>query len=324
MKLKSVIVKKIGIQCLMNKKSYTFLNAPYVKVEEISNHSICVVGAPFDGTVTNRKGTSLGADAIRKMSNYFCEVYNYIKDSEVHDNSRNQKFTMPKCDIYDIGNVKSNSIDKLFCELLHNVSEIYKRNSFSLILGGEHTITIPSFYAFYESFNNVAYVQIDSHMDFGNKSDKYGLFYRGAVSRRVSEKLENDYKRMFWIGLSDYTSFEQINYLRNEYANIYTIYDIRKRGIEVITNEIVSMLSQYDKIYISLDVDVLDPAYVTGVSGPPIFGMSTYELLCLLQGFTKINVGALDVVEHAPNLDVTNASSYLIAQILFKNIFLLI
>lgn len=308
----------------MNKIEQSFLNAPISNMEDIREHTVYVLGAPFEGTVSNRKGTAKGPSAIRSMSKCFCEVFEYIKGAEVYDNSWNHKLLIPENCLYDLGDIPSDSIDRMYQEIQHTTEQIYRNNGKTLLLGGEHTVTIPAFQSFSECFEDACYVQIDSHMDFGKHSSVYGSIYRGAVSRRISMFLSEEYERMFWIGLSDYTSFKQISELKEKNANIYTLGDIHKEGIEHIVDQISEKLEKYKSVYVSLDTDVLDPSYHSGVSGPPIFGMTTYELLYLLHSFWNKNVKALDIVEHAPDLDITGASSYLIAQILFKNIFQLL
>lgn len=303
----------------LNKK--TFLNSPAVNLNDIQKDVLYVLGVPFEGTVTGRKGTGQAPKVIRRNTDYFQEVYHYIKNSEVFDNGWNQKFYMPDIKVFDLGDVVTADIDELVEDVESITAKIYEKQGFSLLLGGEHTVTIPAFHMFQANYKDVAYVQIDSHMDFGKYSDTYGMLYRGAVSRRISEYLEDDYTRMFWVGLSDYTSAAQIEDLKSKNGNIYSIYDIRVHGIEKVVEDIVQKLSNYKCVYVSLDADVLDPSCFPGVSGPPLYGMSMYELLYLLHGLWNVPVKAFDVVEHAPDLDATGNSSYQIVQLLFKNIF---
>lgn len=305
--------------------SFTFLRSKAVCLNDLRQGSICVAGAPFGSTVTSRKGAHLGPDSIRESSDSFYEAYNYIKDPAIHDNLFNEEVYFNPHFICDIGNINiyPEDIAMTMDSIYESVAGIISMKCLPLVLGGDHTITIPAFKAFLEmnSHKKVGYIHIDNHMDFGDNSETFGKFYRGSTAKRIWEYLGRDYRKIVWIGQGDFTSYGKYREIKDNCGNIYTLYDIRNKGIEDVAASIIATMREYDSIYVSVDVDVMDPCYAPGVGGPALSGMSPGELAKLLSEIFKLNIGALDVVELAPNCDPGGLTSYLVSQVLFKTIF---
>lgn len=301
-----------------NKKE-TFLNGIGINItEKMHEKSACYVGIPFEKTTGKRKGTADAADYIRKESLNFVDSFNYLKDSETYDCMWNEHFKYDGNRIYDVGNICFDEMELMLQNVEHYVGCILKNRCLPIVIGGEHTVTIPSFNAFKKMYNNVAYIHLDSHFDFGNENSDGGKIYRGSVSRRISEMLNNDYGRMFWIGCSDYTKHEQFNFIKKRGGNIFTICDIKTLGIEVITNNVIRLLRQYDNIYLSFDVDVMDSAYMGATSGVPIMGLTPYEVMFIIRKLSTLKIKVWDIVEHSPKLDITNNSTFLLTQMIIK------
>jgi agmatinase len=183
------------------------------------------------------------------------------------------------------------------------------------VLGGDHSINIPCINAF-EDQEPIHIIQIDAHLDFVD--ERHGVRYgHGNPMRRASEK---DYvSGMTQIGIRNVSSTAREGYLdaKKRGSKIFSVRQLRNTGI----NNILKEIPKNKRYYLTIDIDAFDPSIASGTGTPSHGGFYYYEILELIDGIIKQgNVVGLDLVEVAPDYDLTNSTSTLAAQLLMNTI----
>ena len=252
--------------------------------------STILYGIPFDSTHSYRPGTRFGPDAIRESFNNI-EIF-----------MPQFKVDLEEVNIEDLGNTKHTVAPKEMLDMVSKVtSELLKKEKPIIILGGEHLITLGT----YPSFpKDTGYIVFDAHYDLRDQYADMKLSH-AAYLRRIIEKQGSE--KILHVGARSYVK-EELAF--KEEKNIKTIsdWDIRHGNAPKLIKDAASV---FDKLYVSIDLDVLDPAFAPGVGNPEAVGITSrelYEMVCSLEG-QKI-VGS-DIVELCPTFD--NGSTAAIA-----------
>ena len=245
-------------------------------------------GYPFDGTACFRKGSSEAPDEIRKNS-YNFETYLLELGIDLSDISAN-----------DWGNLETTDNQDKNEKLLENlVSKIVNEGKFPIGLGGEHSLTPAAVKAAHSKYPNLAVVILDAHLDFRNEYEGNPKSH-ATVTRRVSDIVGIDNVRS--IGIRSVSQSE--------------ITEARSVGLKFIESGwtelreyLVDVIEDLDgPVYLSLDMDVIDPAFAPGVGTPEPFGMTPYEIIQTINSFADRIVG-FDCVEVCPPYDNGNTSA---------------
>ena len=182
-------------------------------------------------------------------------------------------------------------------------------------MGGDHSINIPCIDAF-ENEDPIHVIQIDAHLDFVD--ERHGVRYgHGNPMRRASEK--KYVSGLTQIGIRNVSSTAKDGYIdaREKGSKIFSVRHLRQMGINKILNEI----PKNKRYYLTIDIDAFDPSIASGTGTPSHGGFYYYEVLELINGIIKQgSVVGLDLVEVAPDYDVTNSTSTLAAQLLMNTI----
>jgi len=180
-------------------------------------------------------------------------------------------------------------------------------------LGGDHSVNIPCINAF-RNEDPIHIIQIDAHLDFVN--ERHGVrFGHGNPMYRASEK---EYvSGMTQIGIRNVSSTAREGYIdaKERGSKIFSVRQFRKMGI----NQILNTIPKNIRYYLTIDIDAFDPSIASGTGTPSHGGFYYYEILELIDGLTKQgNIVGLDLVEVAPDYDITNSTSTLAAQLLMN------
>lgn len=241
-----------------------------------------IVGVLFDATSTFRTGSRWAPDAIRRAS-YNFETYDYEYDIDITE----QQF-------HDAGNIEFGNPCDMISEVEATISGAFDDGKVPLTLGGEHTITFPCVKALSKSAD-IGVVIFDAHLDF--RSEYLGNKYNHAgVARYISDLGVP----LVQIGIRSGTKGEYK--LAGERSTVYTMDDIGKLGIVQVLNEIEGLLDS-DKIYLSIDMDVIDPAYAPGVGNPEPYGLTPLEVRTAIRRLSPLTSG-FDIVEITPDYDM--------------------
>lgn len=275
----------------------TFLKFPHVNIKDIEslrNVDVAIVGVPLDETTTHRPGARLAPRAIREASTSFSGY------------SLRSKFDLNDLTIIDAGDVPviPGNVEKSHMAIYETVKQLIKKNITSAIIGGDHSITYPAIKAHEILKENIGVIWVDSHLDFDNEYPPGQRYSHSCSLRRTSELPFIDPTNIVVIGYSGYASHPEHEEEVDE-AGIsrFSIYDIREEGLEKVAKKSVEIATKNTKsFYLSIDIDVLDPAFAPGSGLHEPGGLTPWELFKMLAILGQRMV-AMDLVEVAPPHD---------------------
>lgn len=247
---------------------------------------LVVFGAPFDGTVSYRPGSRFGPSAIRNES-FGIETYSPYQNADLAD---------IKCS--DVGDLPLPYGDtKIALEMIKNFTrEIVADGKTPLLLGGEHLVTLPAVQAVFEKYPNLCIVHLDAHTDL--REDYLGITLSHATVMRRIWELVGD-KRIWQFGIR---SGEKVEF---EWARDHTtLTPFNLKGIEKALEVIGER-----PIYLTIDLDVLDPSVFPGTGTPEHGGVSFKEVMDFLLQLRRKHIVGADLVELAPHYDASGIST---------------
>ena len=258
-----------------------------------------IFGVPYDKTSSYRKGAVLGPKKIREASWNF-ETYNISNQVDISD----FKF-------HDYGDLKVEKLEpKDMIKLVNDFSKkIIKANKFPIAIGGEHSITPGIIQAFPK---DIAVLSLDAHIDF-RKIYEDEKFNHACVIRRISEHIFIN--NIAVIGIRSAEKDELID-AKKQGLFYKDFFQIKEKGINNIIKETKNYLKN-KKIYLTLDIDVIDPAFAPGTSTPEPFGLNPLEIIDIINNFSNNLIG-FDIVETCPKYD--NGQTALLAAKIIRHL----
>ncbi len=265
-----------------------------------------VIGVPFDKTSTFKSGAKFAPNSIRKAA-YNIETYSFRTNIDVDD-----------LKIYDAGNLTTlSTVESMINGLSATISEIIKLNKIPVVIGGEHTLT----YGIVKALKNCGIIIFDAHLDL---RDEYPLnikFSHATVTRRISELISC--KKILCLGTRAVCK-EEIKYAKDHELRYITSYEINEKNLDEIIDIINFKIREMDvdNLWISIDLDVLDPSIAPEVSNPEPEGINTKTLLDILMRVINDKVAGFDIVELVPQ-EVNSITAIQAAKIIFETICLI-
>jgi formiminoglutamase len=271
-----------------------------------SSRAVNIVGVPFDGAVLGRKGAADGPSAIREATRFFSS---YDTESETD---------LTGARVFDIGDVvvAPDDVEKTQRAVEKEVSAALDSASLLVMLGGDNSISLPSIRATAKKFGKIGLIIFDSHFDMRGmihgqptSGSSYGLALAQLRGRL-------DGSRVVHIGSHGFlNSRKYAKEAERTGMTIFTASDVREKGAQTVARQAYKVCSEgVDAVYLSVDLDCLDLAHVSGVSAPSVGGMDVLELL---QGIRQVasmkKVVCSDLVELAPRLDPSGKSQVVAA-----------
>lgn len=269
---------------------------------ELANARYVVVGAPYDRTSTYRAGSRFGPAAIREASQNI-ETYSIRSQLDLEK--------VPICDVGDLHIV--DELDETLRRLERVVNDIVSARKIPIMLGGEHTMTLGVIRALGPS---VGVVSFDAH---GDLRDEYsGLKTMHATfMRRVSEIVGPE--RIVEIGLRALCS-EEIEFLKSSKLRYVTTQKLMEQQAKDAARAVRRLVGNMKRIYVTIDMDVFDPAYAPGVGNPEAEGLSPSHFFTILDAVLGLPIVGVDVVETAPDYDKGGATAVLASRVVFEAI----
>lgn len=268
----------------------SFLRRPYAK--DVSGFDLAVTGVPFDQAVTHRPGTRFGPRALREASTLMAGDAPYGWGY-----SPLERFA-----IADAGDMAFDyaAVAEVPGRIEAHVASILEAGATSLVLGGDHSIALPSLRAHAAKHGPVGLVQFDAHPDTWSDDDPARVDHGTFVYKALKEELI-DPSRSVQIG----TRVE----VEDEAAHGIVRFDARAvHAGGDIASEVRRIVGEAP-VYLSFDIDVLDPAFAPGTGTPVWGGLSTAQVGLLLRGLAGINLVGMDVVEVSPPYDHANVTA---------------
>jgi agmatinase len=278
--------------------------------ETYSDADVVIVGAPFDGGTSYRSGARFGPKAMREA----CQ--------SAHDGSRPSMALrvdgLKDLRVYDMGDVEmySGDITKSCASLEKVIETIAASGAIPLVLGGDHTVTWPNVTGVArgaDMWGRVGVIHFDAHADTGDI--QFGaLIGHGQPMRLLLESGAVRGDRFIQVGLRGYwPPPETLDWMATQEMRAYEMTEISHRGLKECIDEAISIaLTDCDAIYLSVDIDVVDPGSAPGTGTPEPGGLSSRDLLDTVRRMAyELPIVGVDVVEVSPPYDHADITAIL-------------
>ncbi|MFE2446355.1 agmatinase [Streptomyces melanosporofaciens] len=289
----------------------TFARLP--RLDEVSGADVAVVGVPFDGGVSYRPGARFGPAAVREASRL---LRPYHPGLDVSPFAAQQ--------VADAGDIAVNPFDiGEAIETIQDAANGLQADGTRLVtIGGDHTIALPLLRAAAQRHGPVAVLHFDAHLDtwdtYFGAEHTHGTPFRRAVEEGVvdTSALSHVGTRGPLYGKQDLTEDEKLGF------GIVTSADVYRRGADEVADQLRQRIGDRP-LYISIDIDCLDPAHAPGTGTPEAGGLTSRELLEILRGLAGCRLVGADVVEVAPAYDHAEITSVAASHVAYDLISLL-
>ncbi len=256
---------------------------------------LVLFGAPFDSTTSFRPGARFGSSAMRHES-FGIETYSPYQDRDLTD-----------CAIFDSGDLELcfGSAEAALADVEARAQEILKADKMPILLGGEHLVTLGAVRAAAQKYPDLHIIHFDAHADL--RDDYLGAkLSHACVIRRCHDILGDGRIHQFCIRSGDREEFQ--------FARQHT--ELHPFSFEGLDEVCAQLIAENAPVYLTIDLDCLDPGVFPGTGTPEAGGVTFPELLTAILQVAQLNVGAADLNELAPMLDPSGASTAMACKVL--------
>ena len=284
--------------------------ARILELRDVDSCDVAIIGVPFDAGTSYRPGARFGPQAVRQASRQLRTNY--------HPNYDVEPFKVQQ--VADAGDITCNpfNIDEAIKQIEDGATDLLNKVGSIVTIGGDHTIALPLLRAVNKKCGQpVALVHFDAHLDTWDTY--FGAPYtHGTPFRRAREE------GLFLDDASMHVGIRGPLYSRDDLKEdadlgfkIIHCDDFQTQSIDQIVKRIRDRVGD-NPLYLSIDIDVLDPAHAPGTGTPEIAGMTSREMLNVLRGLSGMNLVSADVVEVAPAYDHAELTSTAAATIVYE------
>jgi guanidinopropionase len=268
----------------------TFMRLPHVT--DPAGLDVAIVGVPFDGGTSYRPGSRYGPREIRNQSSLI-RSYNFFQKVSPFD----------RLNVADVGDIDAPpvSIEKCYEAVEAGVGRIADAGARPLVVGGDHSISLPVLRALAKRQGPLGLVQFDSHIDTW---DEYfgGKYFHGTPFRRAIEEGVVEGKRFIQVGIrGPMYGEDDFDFHREHGITVVDIEQVKDRGIAWTVGEIRRVVT--GPAYMTFDIDGVDPAFAPGTGTPEVGGLTSHEALRLVRGLGALTLVGGDIVEVSPLYD---------------------
>ncbi|MDJ0776246.1 MAG: agmatinase [Gammaproteobacteria bacterium] len=287
----------------------TFCRLP--ELRDVADCDVAILGIPFDAGTSYRPGARFGPQAIRQASRHLRTNFHPAYDTE----------PFRTLQVADAGDVACNpyNIEEAIGQIESAASDLLQQAPVIVSLGGDHTIAVPLLRSMHARHGPVALVHFDAHLDTWDTY--FGAPYtHGTPFRRAAEEgLFNDRASMH-VGIRG-PLYSRDDLERDAELGFKVVHcdDLEQGGVERVVQRIRERVGD-EPLYLSIDIDVLDPAHAPGTGTPEIAGLSSRELVNIVRGLQGLNLVGADIVEVAPAYDHAEITSLAAATIAYEMI----
>jgi agmatinase len=278
------------------------------RIDEVEQCDVAIVGVPFDAGVTYRPGARFGPAAIRQGSRL---IRAYHPGLAVRPFDAQQ--------VADAGDIACTpfAIDEAIAQIETGARELLDRSTAFVALGGDHTIALPLLRAVHARHGEVALIHFDAHLDTWDTY--FGAAYtHGTPFRRAHEEGLLATDRCAHVGIrGPLFSAEDLTDDAGFGFTIVGAFDYLTRSVASVADELRERVGDLP-VYVSIDVDVMDPAHAPGTGTPEAGGLTSRELLATLRALAGLRIVAADVVEVAPAYDHAEITSVAAANTVYE------
>ncbi len=290
----------------------TFIGVPAADLDVPASYAgagAVIIGAPFDSGTSHRPGCRFGPQAIR------------ITDYLPHDGHRPHLALdvepLGELGVVDVGDIvmPPGETEIALARLEAAVTQVARSGAIPVILGGDHTIALPDItgVAHHVGWGRVSVIHFDAHADTGD-SQFGSLHGHGTPMRRLIESGATRGDRFLQVGLRGYwPEPETLAWMAEQGMRSFEMTEVVQRGLDEVLSEATSIaLDDCDAVFLSVDVDVVDPGMAPGTGTPEPGGLSSRQLLDAVRRLAmELPLAGIDVVEVSPPYDQSEVTAYL-------------
>jgi len=277
---------------------------------DLEDAKVAIVGIPFDGgTIRCRSSSRFAPSKIREASLNLYKAFHPIF----------KIYPANEITLVDYGNVAvmPMNIDDNMKAIQEEIDAILASNTTVIALGGDHSITLPLLRSHAAKFGRLAVIHFDAHPDtWAGKICHTSAFYHALKEGIIAPEA------YIQIGIRGPNNQEEVEAVKGIGAQVLSIDECFAMGIPAVIEKITKLMGQ-NPVYVSLDVDSIDPAYAPGTGTPEIGGFTSYQMLQMLRGLKGLNLVGFDIVEVCPSYDHGEITSILAANLVFEFLSLL-
>jgi agmatinase len=284
----------------------TFMLLPFA--ESAANLDVALMGIPYDGGTSYRTGARFGPRAVREQSSLIRPWHPVLK---VHPFERLRVADCGDVDVVPI------SIERTYEQVERRLDAVLAAGTTPLCVGGDHSISLPILRAIARRHGPVGVIHFDAHPDtwdeyFGSK------FFHGTPFRRAVEEGAVDPRRMIQVGIrGPLYGPEDFAFQDQHGMEVIRIEAVKEHGVAWAVERLARLRG--GPVYVSFDIDAVDPAYAPATGTPEVGGLTSYEALALLRGLAGMDLVGADVVEVSPPYDGPGQiTSLLAANLMFE------
>jgi len=283
----------------------TFMRLPHISDPE--ELEIALVGVPFDGGTTYRPGPRFGPRNIRAQS-AIIRPWNPVLNVN----------PFAKYRIADFGDLSVNplSIEDTFRRIEEGIRPVLQAGARCVCVGGDHSISLPILRAVAKKRGQVSLIQFDAHNDLWD--EYFGSKYsHGTPFRRAFEEGLLGDGGVLQIGLRGQVYGEDdFDFARAHKVKMVTAEEFHEKGMAAVQRHLKAFRGK--PVYVTLDIDAVDPAYAPGTGTPQVGGITSVQILELVRALRGLNIVGCDLVEVSPPYDTGEITSLLAANLLFE------
>jgi agmatinase len=285
---------------------YTFARVPASR--DLKYADVVILGLPLDIGATHRPGARYGPRAIRDVSNH------------VFPHALDEASLLPPFDrlrVVDYGDIETypGYIEQSLARFEEELRPVFEAGVFPVCLGGDHTVSLPVLRAAAAKHGKLSLVHFDAHPDFwSGEGDR--RYHHGTVFKVATEEGLIDPAASVQIGIRGSISATIVGQARAAGFHVITADEFAGQGVGA-TLEAVRRLATLP-VYVSLDIDSVDPAYAPGTGTPEVAGLSSREIVELVRGLRGLPLAAFDLVEVSPPYDSAEITALLAANLVYE------
>ena len=284
----------------------TFARLP--QIDDVSDVDLAIMGVPFDSGVSYRPGARFGPTHVRESSRLL-RPYNPAVDV----------LPFEKHQVADAGDLGVNpfNLEEAIKDIEYGSRALHERAKRILTIGGDHTIALPLLRTMHAKHGPISVVHFDAHLDTWDTY--FGARYtHGTPFRRASEEGLIDREGSMHVGTrGPLYSSKDLSQDADLGFDIFSTTEFDSIGLQGAIDRIAARV-QDRPMYVSIDIDVLDPSHAPGTGTPEAGGLTSRELLAVIRSFSKLNIVGADVVEVAPAYDHAEITGIAASHVLYE------
>ena len=283
----------------------------------MNNQNFGIIGFPWDGGASlGRPGARYAPKAIRENAQW---LINRIQDGKVYNVEKRELIDLNESKIIDYGDIDivAYSTEATFANAEKRIGEVLDKGDFPFILGGDHSISYPGIKALHDrTEGKVGIIQFDSHLDLVDDSPVQGKFSQSSQIRRALELPRVAPENIVQIGVRSYNYPWYGQYLQETGIVQITAREVHAMSAEEVVRIALEACKNVDRIYLTFDIDVLDPAFAPGSGANEPGGLTSAQCFAILDGLYP-HIHAMDIAEVNPLYDPQQITSSMAARLLF-------